>query len=81
MPCRYKIIVQWVDTKDAYEAFAPSLLSDVNRFLPGKTLLAVNRDPVAAMQEAMSRAMIAVDYLQEMGISPPEADNKVRRLA
>lgn len=70
MSCRYKILIQWVDERNAYEAFAPSLLSDVNRFLPGKILLVVNEDPFAAMKEAMVRANIAAANLQELGIIP-----------
>lgn len=73
MSCRYKIIVQWVEVRKAYEAFAPSLLPDVDMFLPGKTLLVVHEDPVEALKEAMLRANTAANTLQELGIIPSEA--------
>ena len=77
-PFRYQINLQWSDKRNAYEAYAPTLLADVNRFIPEFILLAYDTDPTVALSFAMKKAQEAVAHLKKMNILPPEDARTVR---
>ena len=78
-PFKYKINLQWSESRKAYEAFAPTLLADTTRFLPGFFLIVYDEDPSVAVGMAMKKAGEAVAHLKKMGILPPESDTRVVR--
>lgn len=76
-PFKYRINLQWSEQRQAYEAYAPTLLSDVNRFLPGFILMAFDENPNAAVTFAIQKATEAIAHFKKMDILPPRHDSTV----
>lgn len=74
MPFRYQIVVQWSDGRGCYEAFSPTLMEHVHKFIPGHPTLSFGSTPEEATNAAQWQAQSVLRATRQLAILPPPAD-------
>lgn len=74
-PFKYKVVVQWSGIEDnMYEAFVPTLMPHVQRFLPGHPTISFGDTPQEALNAAIWQAKKILLATEKLSILPPRAD-------
>ena len=80
-PFKYQIIVQWSGIKEnKYEAFVPTLMTHVQKFLPGHPTISFGDTPQEALNAAMWQAKLILKATKKLAILPPRADVTIKEL-